>query len=129
MSGSVSMVDGHIDPDTKRRIDEATIVEALEHCIKGDCSGCPNLATEYCSTPENFQKEVLDLINRQQAEIERLNSDLRIWKDIAHRETEYVETAKFETIKNYLETCEKAATSNAAKVAKAKLLEMVGEDK
>ena len=66
----------------------------------------------------------LDLINRQQemidafiagqetlqkalaekiAEIERLNSDLRVWNDIAHRETEYVEIAKAEAIKEFAE--------------------------
>lgn len=41
----------------------------------------------------------LDLINRQKAEIERLQKDLNIWKDIAHRETGYVEIAKYEAYK------------------------------
>lgn len=78
---------------------------------------------------EDTAKDLFISKEKQQAEIERLNNDLRIWKDIAHRETAYVETAKLETIKNYLETCEKTATSNAAKAAKAKFLEMVGEDR
>ena len=55
--------------------DKEIIVEALEHCIKGNCSGCPNLATEYCSTPKKFQEEVLNLINRQQAELDNLKRD------------------------------------------------------
>ena len=57
--------------------DKEIIVEALEHCVSDDCGGCPNLATEYCSTPQLFDKEVLSLIKSQQAEIERLQSRLK----------------------------------------------------
>lgn len=190
---SVSMVDGHIDPDTSRMTPKE-VKKALECCIKAktnaDCEAlkCPFYDNEidicmYVNNEEVIYASALDLINRQQAElsdahiavksykgkyesavktakelqtlvdelrherevlledihhsadqineqieeIERLNSDLRIWKDIAYRETEYVEITESEAIKNYLETCEKTAISNAAKVAKAKFLEMAGE--
>lgn len=159
---SVSMVDGHIDPDTNKMTDKEIIVEALEHCIKGDCSGCPNLATEYCSTPENFQKEVLDLIKKQQAEIENYSHNAKTMSDSIYKMQKLIESQqaeierlkklakdradvnfdkivgvvdraradiKAEAIKEYIKTCEKTAISNAAKVAKATLLEMVGEDK
>lgn len=53
------------------------IREGLEHCIANDCGGCPNLATEYCSMPKKFQEEVLDLINRQQAEHDELKNNYR----------------------------------------------------
>lgn len=37
------------------------------------------------------------------AEIERLQKDLGIWKDIAHRETRYVDIAKAEAYKEFAE--------------------------
>lgn len=46
--------------------------------------------------------KALGIINRLQAEIERLNNDLRVWKDIAHRETGYVGIAKAEAIKEFV---------------------------
>lgn len=52
------------------------IMRALEHCFKEEsCQGCPysGYLTE-CS--KNSPKDALDLINRKQAEIERLKEEL-----------------------------------------------------
>ena len=58
---------------------DAKIIKALECCTKGNtsdvCSDCPLLLTDICTEEENgVMKLALDLINRQQAEIERLHS-------------------------------------------------------
>lgn len=54
------------------------IIKALECCIEWetpeDCGKCPYKDTKGCVTEQ--RKNALDLINRQQAEIERLNVDL-----------------------------------------------------
>ena len=105
------------------------IKKALECCADemGCAKGCPffdkkKSKCKVASPYGAFEKLLLDLINRQQemidafiagqetlqkalaekiAEIERLNSDLRVWNDIAHRETEYFEIAKAEAIKEF----------------------------
>ena len=51
-------------------VDKEIIVEALEHCIKGNCSGCPNLATEYCSVFNNA-------IKRAKSEAEQKLKEMR----------------------------------------------------
>ena len=54
------------------------IIKALECCSRhGDCEGCP-WENDECITAEGtsiLMHEALDLINRQKAEIERLQSD------------------------------------------------------
>lgn len=48
------------------------IIQALECCANlGECSECPYGSITVCH--EEKDKDVLDLINRQQADIERLN--------------------------------------------------------
>lgn len=64
------------------------IIKALDYCK--DCYA-------------NINIDIIDLINRQHTEIEGLNNDLRIWKDIARRETEYVKIAKVEAVKEFAE--------------------------
>ena len=58
-----------------------------------------------------------DFINRQKAEIERLNhiraelsKEIDIWKDIAKRETGYVGIARSEAIKEFAERLKAEAT-------------------
>ena len=113
------------------------IKKALECCADemGCAKGCPffdkkKSKCKVASPYGAFEKLLLDLINRQQemidafiagqetlqkalaekiAEIERLNSDLRVWNDIAHRETEYVEIAKAEAIKEFAERLKEKA--------------------
>ena len=65
---------------------------------------------------KNVSKAAFDLINRQKAEIERLNhiraklsKEFDIWKDIAKRETGYVGIARAEAIKEFAELLKKNA--------------------
>lgn len=68
---------------------------------------------ENCGFTEEDFAFLHDFINRQKAEIERLESDVEIWKDIAHRETRYVEIILTEAIKEFAERLkEKAYTNN-----------------
>ena len=64
------------------------IIKALECCSSGDyksCKKCPLF--ENCNTPiyqaEIIMKNGLDLINRLQAENERLKASRDKWKEIA----------------------------------------------
>ncbi len=49
------------------------IIKALECCKKDDCDNCPN---DFGNCYANLSGYSLDLINRQQAEIERLNNNI-----------------------------------------------------
>ena len=81
---NVSLVDGHID----NGISDADIIKALECCKKAklnqDCLDlkCP-FSTEYgCNIDdEDLRNKALDLINRQKAEIERLEFSNEHWND------------------------------------------------
>ena len=95
--------------------DKEIIVEALEHCVNGDCGGCPNLATEYCSTPKLFYKDTLDLINRQQAKIEALQMDKeQLESDVinANMNLEHItaEIERLEKERNYFKDEHESAT-------------------
>ena len=87
MSGSVSMVDGHIDPDTNKLTDKE-IIKALECCGTATCisNSCPyekihDIPT--CTT--KLTRDALDLINRQQAEIDELKHEREVLiEDIHH---------------------------------------------
>jgi hypothetical protein len=77
MSGSVSMIDGHIDPD-KGRMTDKEIIQALECCGTATCisNSCPyekihDIPT--CTT--KLTRDALDLINRQQAENKALKTE------------------------------------------------------
>ena len=48
------------------------VKKALECCLVGECESCPISKFSYCY--EILKDEAMSLINRQQAEIERLNS-------------------------------------------------------
>ena len=72
------------------------IINILEHCIKSECYKCEKTWNDEHIRPcmQHLMVESLNFINRQQAEIEDLKKGLDIWKDIAHRETRYVDIAK-----------------------------------
>lgn len=53
---------------------------------------------EYKAECKKLLEEFNRLIDEKDAEIERLRADLHTWKDIAHRETGYVEKARAEAI-------------------------------
>ena len=74
------------------------IIKALECCIKDDCDNCPN---SFGNCYSNLAGYALDLIKRQQAEIERLNGEkenLRCVIDDLCNNTEY---AKSEAVKEF----------------------------
>lgn len=48
--------------------------KALVCCLIGECEGCP--ISEFSDCYETLKDEAMSLINRQQAEIERLNGNL-----------------------------------------------------
>lgn len=51
------------------------IIKALECCINADCVNCPKWSEEwYSGMCSDFLPMILDLINRQKAEIERLTT-------------------------------------------------------
>lgn len=94
------------------------IVKALMCCKDAECLNCPRWTDEWYSGQCNdFLQDVLDLINRQKEEIERLNhiraelsKEIDIWKDIAKRETGYVGIARSEAIKEFAERLKAEAT-------------------
>ena len=84
---------------------EAEIMKALAYCknqgLTSECTECPYKGTKRDCMGVMLEA-ALALINRKNAEIERLNEHLSIWKDIAHRETSYVEIARDGAIKNFI---------------------------
>ena len=82
MSGSVSLINGHIDPDANR-ITEKEIIKALECCgnvITSSCKECSYHSTYNANCVRELMRNALDLINRQQAEIERLQTENNIFQ-------------------------------------------------
>lgn len=65
---------------SKRKYTDEEIVKALECCINADCLNCPRWSGEwYSGMCNDFLKSVLDLFNRKNAEIDKLqevNADL-----------------------------------------------------
>ena len=51
------------------------IIKALECCKKDDCDNCPN---DFGNCYANLSGYSLDIINRQQAEIERLRKEVNL---------------------------------------------------
>ena len=62
---------------TDNKLTDAEIVKALECCANGEveeCKNCPYVeGYPYCDGP--MERDALDLINRQNAEIERLKEE------------------------------------------------------
>ena len=75
------------------------IIKALGCCVNGKCFKCP-LKTMNCSAkvPMAF---ALDLISRQQAEIERLKAGVNV--DLENYASEYDSKIKTEAIKEFWE--------------------------
>ena len=109
---SVSLIDGHIDDDTPRMTDNE-IIKALECCMKDDCENCPYFANGLFECGEHFNEDVLDLINRQKAEIERLKAECgnqsALWSKHYEnifetaKETVKAEAVKAEAVKEFAE--------------------------
>jgi hypothetical protein len=106
------------------------IVKALECCGKSSCKGCPYLNKFPCN--EFFPKDALDLINRQKAEMERLNELLEIRHKVFETKCEELEVAKAEAYKEFAERLKASIYSKYDEVLYAYeidnlLKEMVGE--
>ena len=70
---------------TKRKFTDEEIKKALELCNTGSCAyckECPYTDEKWCVTA--LTKDALDLINRYEAEIERLKSMNQAKLDIIH---------------------------------------------
>ena len=74
------------------------IIKALECCSDSNCHECP---IEGCT--DDIFGNALDLINRQKAEIERLNIELQSMRSAANSYKMHYKTAKSEAIKEFAE--------------------------
>ena len=82
------------------------IIKALECCTKGNtsdvCSDCPLLHTDICTEEENgVMKLALDLINRQNAEIERLKGLKNHRQELINELNKGITEAKAEAVKEF----------------------------
>lgn len=89
------------------------IIKALEKCasIGESCEGCPFY--EYTDCDTRLKEEFHNLINRQNAEIERLGKDRYIFKDgvLELIPRTDIEEIKSEAIKEFAERLKEKATS------------------
>lgn len=86
------------------------IVKALECCANADCLNCPRWSGEWTSGMcADFLPSVLGLINRQQAEIERLEAMIDAAEEhfsplpFKNKFDEYIKKNKSEAIKEFAE--------------------------
>ena len=93
------------------------IIKALECCMNGRCDDeCPFRETrEHC---HNLDSLILDLINRYEAEIERLTVNMNAFGLGMKREKERADNAKAEAIKEFAERlCEGRVTNDPVVIA------------
>ena len=114
------------------------IIQALEIC-KSDTLGCVDCAyyeqrqCEECLP--SLMEDLLDLINRQQAEIERLTINMNAFGLGMKREKEKADTIKAEAIKEFAERLKwelahiVTNVTDMREVVDNLVKEMVGEDK
>lgn len=83
------------------------IIRGLEHCKnEGDCFSCPLHRTGYCVNSTTVAESYCDLINRQKAEIERLDIELQAMRGAANSykaETERLQK-ELRSAKHYLDS-------------------------
>ena len=86
------------------------IIKALECCAKSSCKNCPeNCGSAMCL--KNLVIDSLDLINRQKAEIERLEKELmkcKLEKEMLHQTVSEIQT---NTIKEFAERLKRTITN------------------
>ena len=139
MSGSVSLVNGHIDPD-KKRITDKQIIQALNTATNID--GLQICCIDYENNPKNviylsIKSDILDLISRQQAEIEELKKvvidDYASENDSKIRAEPIKEFAERLKLKIDIDLCEAIECSdylyNLPKLIDNLVKEMVGEQR
>jgi hypothetical protein len=100
------------------------IKEALECCINDECEDCPlygeNHPDVYGNCVQNTKRNALDLINRQQAEVENLKHNLKCVKD--HKEG-LIERLH----KNLDDKCDKCIARDRAEAIKEFAKKLVNE--
>lgn len=90
------------------KLTDIEIIKALECCqIDNMCEFC-YLKSDKKDCGKRLHKDVIDLINRQKAEIERLKSMNQSKLDIIHDVRTDLETAKAEAIKEFAERLKKS---------------------
>lgn len=84
-------------------MNDEEIIKVLECCTEDeDCSHCPSIKEmPYCSN--DIMVGALNLIKRQQMEIERLKNEIQITKDAYTMLQTKNEIIKFEAIKEFAE--------------------------
>lgn len=87
------------------------IIKALECCgVDTSCEGCPYHDVSLCQ--DNLCKDALSLINRQKAEIERLQGLLVEWKKAGYKYADSIENIKAEAIKEFAERLKREAVTH-----------------
>lgn len=89
------------------KLTDKEIVKALECCMNGRCDDDCTFR-ETCEHCHNLDSLILDLINRLQAENERLKTNLNI--ELENFATEYDSKIKAEAYKEFAERCKKKAS-------------------
>jgi hypothetical protein len=99
---SVSLIDGHIDDDV---LTDEQIIKALEYCVeKGYCTDCPyNESFSDCKV----EYDILNLINRQKAEIEGLKEECSYLGCENEWLKAHLEQAKSEAVKEFAKKLKK----------------------
>ena len=78
---------------TDKKLTDSEIVKVLECCVTYEfCTECP--LVDNCPSDYSLLKSALDLINRQKAEIERLNKQLEEFKFLESRVNSIKNTPK-----------------------------------
>ena len=76
------------------------IIKALECCINDDCDNCPDT---FGNCEHNAMRNALNLINRQQEEIERLKIENQSLRGAANSYKLHYNEAKTEAVKEFAE--------------------------
>ena len=116
------------------------IIKALECCLDispSTCKNCPlfNVTNSTMVCSKIATKSALDLITRQQAEIERLNKEIQITKDAYTMLQTKIEIIKSEAVKEFADEFERRCIKGGIYPAFVKRQlenvkkEMVGEEK
>ena len=121
------------------KLTDNEIKKALECCcgIEHDCDKCPYEENNECGELNGILKDALDLINRLQAENERLKNTIDDMLDreplLVERSEKYAKAEAYkefaERLKGIITKCPKSFISITARDIDNLLKEMVGEDK
>lgn len=93
------------------------IIKALECCKTwDDCKGCPYCVNGLYTCGEHFDEDVLDLINRQKAEIERLEDLNKCYYTSCQQIAKSNHEIKAEAVKEFADKFKKTAVCGKTSV-------------